>query len=270
MFTLCAQERSTTSTVEPVELSIARTTADLEDAFRLAYRSYLRSGLTKENPTGMRLTPYHFLPTTEVMLAKLQGISLSTATLILDGELGLPAEAIYASEIDSLRNKGLRLAEVGCLADQRESPVRFLKMFRQLSTLIAQAAANRGCNGLIAATHPKHAKFYIRHLGFEIFGDVRACPYAQGNPAVALLMDFEQLRGSEIHTHLFGKPYSEGVLQGHRWDVETHDHFQTIWQQSQVATQAMNSHSTDPACERLAVIQDAVEELIGEKVAEQS
>ncbi len=233
MFLPATCERSADAAAEQLDLSIARSRSELEEAFRLVYDSYLQSELTSPNATGMRLTPYHFLPTTEVMLVRSSGTSIATASLIVDGELGLPAESIYAREIDSLRNRGLRMAEVGCLADRRKSPARFIRMFRLLSTLIAQAAEFRGCNALIAATHPTHARFYTRQLGFRQIGELQACPYALGNPAVALLMDFEQLRGSAIHTHLFGKRFSYSELRPFEWDNVTREHFQAIYRQTQ-------------------------------------
>ena len=166
------------------------------------------------------------------MLARKSGTAISTASLIFDGQLGLPAESIYGEEIDAIRRRGLRLAEVGCLADRRESPTRFIQVFRQLSKLIAQAAAVRGCNGLIAATHPRHARFYIRQLGFEQFGEIRSCPYAQGNPAVALLLDFEKHKGSPVYEHLFGQEYAAAELESFIWDDDTTEYFSSILRQT--------------------------------------
>lgn len=211
-------------------MSIARSQGDLEDAFALVYRSYVRAGLDSPNPTGLRLTDYHFLPTTDVILARNAGVPIATASLIVDGDLGLPAEKIYSREINQLKESGFHLAEVGSLADRRESPARFIQMFRILSILIAQASKQRGCNGLIAATHPRHARFYIRQIGFEAFGEVKPCPYAKGNPAVALLLDFEEhrRRDTKIYNHLFGYQYSEQELEPHVWNLETTQYFRAI------------------------------------------
>jgi hypothetical protein len=212
-----------------VSMSIARSRSDLEEAFGLVYRSYLRAELDSPNPTGLRLTPHHFLPTTDVILARNSGVPIATASLMVDSELGLPAESIYGPEIKRLKEQGLKLAEVGSLADRRRSPPRFIQMFRVLSTLIAQAAQMRGCNGLVAATHPRHARFYIRQIGFEPFGEVRACPYARGNP-VPLLLDFEEhrRRDTEIYRHLFGYRYSQEELEPYHWPAATRSYFEQI------------------------------------------
>lgn len=230
MFLTHTSQQNSNQIPGQISMSIARSQSDLEEAFGLVYRAYIRAGLDSPNPTGMRLTEYHLLPSTEVMLARHAGVPVATASLIVKAEMGLPAESIYGDEIDRLQQRGLRLAEVGSLADRRESPARFIQMFRNLSTLIAQTAQQRGCNGLIAATHPRHARFYIRQIGFEPFGEIRSCPYAQGNPAVALLLDFEdhRHRDTEIYRHLFGREYSADELSSYHWSNETVSHFREI------------------------------------------
>jgi hypothetical protein len=234
MFISVASERAGETKAAQIKLSIARSKTELEEAFSLVYASYVRAGLQQPNDIGLRLVRYHLLTSTEVMVARLHGTTISTASLIVDSELGLPAESMYREEIDAVRRRGLKLAEVGCLADRRESPARFIQMFRQLATLIAQAAKARGCDGLIAATHPRHARFYIRQLGFKRIGDIRDCPYVQGNPAVPLLLDFDAIRGSELHNHLFGKKYSDAELAPYEWDSKTRAHFQSILSQIDV------------------------------------
>jgi hypothetical protein len=230
MFVSQASQRKSTRPGARIALSIARSQSDLEEAFGLVYRSYLRAGLDSPNPTGLRLTRHHFLPTTDVMLARNAGVPIATASLIVDGELGLPAEAIYGEEILRLKKRGLRLAEIGSLADRRESPVRFIQMFRNLSALIAQAAYDRGCNALVATTHPRHARFYIRQIGFEPFGEIRACPYAKGNPAMPLLLDIDQHRrdDTEIYRFQFRNKFTKRELEPFHWPVETRVYFEEI------------------------------------------
>nr|WP_233902865.1 hypothetical protein [Stieleria maiorica] len=145
--------------------------------------------------------------------------------MIADSDLGLPAETMYRKEIDEVRNRGLRLAEIGCLADRRDAKLRFIEVFRFLSCLIAQAAVSRAYDGLIVATHPRHARFYMRQLGFRRIGEIRECPYVQGSPAVPLLFDFEERRGSAVHDFLFQQPYSPEELAPYVWDEETRAHF---------------------------------------------
>lgn len=231
MFISVASERSTDQKPTQIGLSIARCQSDLEDAFRLVYRSYVRAGLQVPNDIGMRMVRHHFLPTTEVLVAKLGRDVISTASLIVDSEIGLPAESMYRDEVEKLRDRGLRLGEVACLADRRESPARFIEIFRMLATLLAQAAVVRGCDALIAATHPRHARFYMRQLGFKRIGEIRECPYVRGNPAVPLLFDFEERKGTKVYDFLFSLKYTDAELATYSWEDSTYSYFSSIFDQ---------------------------------------
>lgn len=203
-----------------VEISLARTQEDLNQAFGLLYDSYVAAGLAASNSVGMRITPYHTLPTTEVFVAKTGGNVISTLTMTGDNALGVPMESMYGQELAQLR-RSTQLAEMGCFADSRKSPVRFMRVFAALSRFIVQTAQARGIAALVLAAHPRHAKFYERILGFQPLGGLTRCPYAQGNPAVALVMDFDRLRGTAIHQRLFGEPIDPKQLQPTQWAPET-------------------------------------------------
>lgn len=205
---------------DAVEVALARSRSELTAAFRLLYNAYVRAGLAAENGQQLRLTPFHLRPETEVFVAKLRGEVIATMTMVPDGDGGLPMDSMYREEADGLRGSGMRVAEMGSFAERRESPQRFLRVLGELSRLVVQVARARGIDGLVAATHPRHARFYVRSLGFRQFGDIRDCPYAQGNPAVALVQEFAELP-EPIHDRLFGKPFGPETLIKTCWDDET-------------------------------------------------
>jgi hypothetical protein len=206
-----------------LEISLARSRSDLVGAFQILYDAYLRAGLVHENPNRVRLTPFHLLPTTEVVVAKLQTTVTSTITMVEDSSAGLPMDKMYHEELDTVRRTGLRIAEIGCLADRRQSPVRFIRVFGDLARLIVQTAKSRGIGALVVATHPRHAGFYTRSFGFESFGPLKECPYVNGNPAVAMILDFERIRSTPLNDFFFGKPFEEQALRREPWDQETLD-----------------------------------------------
>lgn len=205
---------------DAVEVVLARSRSDLTAAFRLLYNAYVRAGLAVENDQQLRLTPFHLRPETEVFVAKLRGEVIATMTMVPDGDGGLPMDSMYRGEADGLRGLGMRVAEMGSFADRGESPLRFLKVLGDLSRLVVQVARARGIDGLVAATHPRHARFYVRSLGFRQFGDIRECPYAEGNPAVALVQEFAALP-EPIYLRLFGKPFEPEALTKTCWDDAT-------------------------------------------------
>ena len=208
-----------------LEYGIAWQRQELEEAFGLIYESYRRAGLMEENEREIRVTPFHLLTSTEVFFTKYQGEVVSTVSLIGDGELGLPLESIYPADVAAMREGGLRMAEIGCLADRRNSPVRFIETFSTMGRMLAQVAKARGYHGLVAATHPKHARLYSRILPFEQVGEETDCPYANGNPAVMLALVFDQYRGTSLYDRFFGDMSNPTDTNYLAWDTETHRFF---------------------------------------------
>lgn len=177
----------------PVAFKVADSFAEREAAFRLVYAAYTRAGLIEQNPFQMRVTPYQLLDTTDMFVAVQAGEVISTVSLVSDGEIGLPMEAIYDHEVEKLRSAGVRFAEVSSLADRRRHLSRSLPLFVQLMRLMVQSARQQGIRQLLVAVHPRHSRFYKRFLSFEPLGDEKSYPLVRNNPAVALLLDFDKL-----------------------------------------------------------------------------
>lgn len=137
-------------------------------------------------------------------------------------------QSMYSREIETFRNQGLRLAEVGSLADRRAKPGRFLLTFAEMGRLIAQVASARKFDALVAVVHPKHARLYKRVLGFRQLGDHTDCPYANGNPAEALYLRFDDYLGTRLHDQFFCDPYPPQELHPYHWDEETRRFFRCI------------------------------------------
>jgi hypothetical protein len=214
--------------VTEVEFKLARSRDELFEAFSLVYRSYFRAGLSDENPSQIRLTPYHFLDTSEVLVARLRGVVISTLSLFGDGQLGLPMQSMYPDEIAKLRAEGRRIAEVGSFADRREKQVRFIDNLQNMGRLLGQTAKENGYDTLVAVVHPRHARLYKRVLGFKQIGNETYCPYANDNPAEALCLKFESYLGTEYQERYFDDRLDPELLQPYSWDNETKRFFGQI------------------------------------------
>jgi hypothetical protein len=185
-------ETRTTPTPTPigVQFRIAHSQQDRRGAFELVHRAYLRAGLVEENPAGLRVTPYHFEPTTDLFVAVADGEVIATVTLVGDGRLGVPMGGVYPDEIARVRSMAGWFGEVSCLADRRSDFQRTLPVFLRLNRLMAQTAKARGMARLVIAVHPRHARFYRRFMGFQEIGEQREYPTVRNNPAVACMLDF--------------------------------------------------------------------------------
>ena len=139
-------------------------------------------------------------------------------------------ESIYPGEIEQLRNQGHWVAEVGCLADRRMEPRRFIDTFCSLTKLMAQYARTRGIDGFVIAIHPRHAKYYKSFLCFEEIGGVVNYPLVSNRPAVALFLGFEEarlnspLQFGEFFDHQYAEEAKEWVHSGEMPTTEV-EHF---------------------------------------------
>ena len=209
-------------------VQLARSRDDLTEAFRLVFDCYHEAGMVADKAGEIRVTPFHLLPTSEVIVAKVNGLVTSTLTLFGDGYLGLPMQTMYPEQIGELRDSGLRIAEVGCLADRRKSKARFIHTFARMGRLIGQVARARGIDGFVVATRPKHALLYKRVMGFKQLGGPCECPYVNGTTGVALFLHFDEHRGTDLYDQYFGDPVAPSELAPYRWDRETRQHFRRI------------------------------------------
>jgi hypothetical protein len=200
---------------EPIVYKVAENRYEREAAFRLVYEAYTRAGLIEANPHEMRVTPYQLLDTTDVFVAMTDDEVISTVSLVDDGELGLPMEHIYGDEVMVLRNHGIRVAEVSCLADRRRQLSRTLPVFVPLMRLMVQAARHHGIEHLLVAVHPRHVRFYQRFLAFEPLGIEKSYPLVRNNPAVALRLDFAKIAVQRPVNYdaFFGTPLPPEQLQ---------------------------------------------------------
>ena len=96
MFSATVAERRTPR-LKGLECKIASSIDEWRDAFALVHDSYLRAGLSEPRASGLRVTPYHLLPTTSTLIARYDGDVVGTLTLICDSE-----RDFYASPRDIL------------------------------------------------------------------------------------------------------------------------------------------------------------------------
>ena len=211
---MIAQSRETASRQVAVTYKLAERPAELRSALHLVYRNYLRAGLIRPNPHRLRVTPWHLLPTTEVFVGADGDDAICTASLVTDGELGIPMESIFPEEIEARRLTGLRFAEVSCLADRRGRTQHCFPILKRLFELVAQSSRRRGIDLLLIAVHPHHSRFYERFLGFEPIGVTKNYDAVCDHPAVPLELDFLRLpiHHPRAYRTLFENSFPDEIL----------------------------------------------------------
>lgn len=199
---------------DDIEVRLATQPHELRGAFRLVYQSYRRAGLTPANDEAMRVTPYQLQESSEVIVAMKECDVIGTVSYIQDGYLGLPMEDVYGEEVDQLRARGIRLAEVSCLADRRSKVERSMPVLMTMMTLMAQSARHNGVDQLLIAVHPRHVRFYQRLMGFVQIGDTKQYGAVLDRPAIAMAIDLANLaeQNPKVYARFFGTPYITDAL----------------------------------------------------------
>ena len=170
-----------------ITFKIAQTTDELEQAFELVWDSYVKVGLQRDTGEGVRLTKYHLLPSTRVLIAvhrpeldkanpdyqklKEPGVVVGTLTIVLDSPLGLPMEEICGDKVLELRESGRRLAEVTSLAINPEYRKYNVAMY--LYKLMFQYVKYKQATDVACSVTRKHLSFYRRMLLFKPIGKIK-------------------------------------------------------------------------------------------------
>ena len=151
--------RWTADTAGPYSHAVTYKIADCRQerraAFRLVHDAYVRAGWMRPNRYGLRVTPHHLLPTTDVLIAKYQEQVIYSLTLISDDQRGLPLASMYPAELDQLRQRHLYLAEVTAVAARPHclTKRRMFNVFVNLMGLTFQYACSQGIDRLVIAVH---------------------------------------------------------------------------------------------------------------------
>ncbi|KQP17828.1 GNAT family N-acetyltransferase [Pseudorhodoferax sp. Leaf267] len=171
-------------------LKIADTQEELEACFRLLHDAYVAVGFMKPDPSGMRATIYHALPTTTTLCAKYDDRVVGTISLIRQSPFGFPLQAVF--DLSSVEAEPGQIAEVSALAVHPE----FRKtggaiLFPLMKFMHAYCTRYFDTRHLVIAVNPYHIELYESLLSFRRLPQktVAAYDFANGAPAVGATLD---------------------------------------------------------------------------------
>jgi hypothetical protein len=203
----------------PLEVKIASTQSEWEQAFQLAASSYQARGYEPPGVNRLRFTPYHALPDTRTLVAKHGDEVVATFSIVMDNTLlGLPMEDVYPNELAALRRQGRRLFEATTLADGGLTTREFMQVFLTLIKLSMQYHTSQGGDAYVIAVNPRHRKFYTKIIGFVPLGPLRTYAAVQDHPAEAFLLDnrLQHDNAPDTYQFMFGEPLPREALVGPR------------------------------------------------------
>lgn len=178
---------------EKLVLKLAETREELEACFKLLHDAYVAVDFMKPDPSGMRITFYHALPTTSTLLASHNGRVVGTVSLIRESLAGFPMQRIF--NIDAIRDAGGNIAEVSALAiDRRFQAKGGIILFPLMKFMYEYATKLFDTRHLVIAVNPRHIQFYESILFFRRLkqNPVPHYDFVNGAPAVGAHLDLKR------------------------------------------------------------------------------
>lgn len=176
-----------------LELKIAQTEQELEQCFALLHDAYVASGFMRPHPSGLRVTPYHALPTTTTLCAKVDGEVVGTLSIVREGVFGFPMQSVF--DISAVRAKEGRIAEISALAiHPRWRKTGGSILFPLMKFMYGYCTRYFDTRHLVIAVNPAHIEMYESVLFFRRLTQtvVGHYDFVNGAPAVGATLDLHE------------------------------------------------------------------------------
>lgn len=186
-----------------LQLKVASTQEELEACFRILHDAYVSAGFMKPAASGMRVTPYHALPTTTTLCAKYDGNVVGTISMIREGVFGFPMQSAF--DLAPVRAEEGQIAEISALAvhpDFRKTGGAIL--FPLMKFMYEYCSQYFDTRHLVIAVNPDRIEMYESLLFFLRLEEntVSHYDFANGAPAVGATLDLYQAR--EVFRRIYG------------------------------------------------------------------
>jgi len=173
-------------------LKIADTREELEACFKLLHDAYVSSGFMTPDPSGMRVTIYHALPTTTTLCAKFDDQVIGTLSLIRESAIGFPLQRIF--DLSEVREKPGYIAEVSALAiHPKFRRTGGTILFPLMKFMYEYCTTFFDTRHLVIAVNPRHIEMYESLLFFRRLtaNVVENYDFVNGAPAVGATIDLK-------------------------------------------------------------------------------
>jgi hypothetical protein len=169
---------------EAIHFRVARTQSELEQAFGLLHEEYVRAGYMEPHPSGLRVTKYHILPSTAVLVAVVDDEVIGTVSLIKRSDFGMPFDTVFSAAEDIA--PGESVAEVSSLAVRRDyQGKRDIVLLPLIKYLVEYCECYFGVDTLVMTCHPDRFAIYQALAGWHPIEQevVENYGFAKGAPA---------------------------------------------------------------------------------------
>jgi GNAT superfamily N-acetyltransferase len=171
-------------------LGIAATQDELEACFSLLHDAYVGSGFMQPHRSGLRVTPYHALPTTTTLYARFDEQIVGTLSIIREGVFGFPLQSVF--DLAAVRAQPGRIAEISALAIHPQfRSTGGSVLFPLMKFMYEYCTRYFDTRHLVIAVNPKHIELYESLLFFQRLQAqvVDNYEFVNGAPAVGASLD---------------------------------------------------------------------------------
>ena len=210
----------------------ACTLDELRQAYQVVHDLYLEERYIHAHPSGMRIRIFEALPemATFVAYSEVEERTVGVLSVVADSaDLGLPADIVFRSELNRLRDGGAKVCEVtnqSVVEDFRKSAVP-----TELMRCVMAQVLLKKFDEVVALVSPNHAGMY-RLLGFRQIGAVRSYSHTIHDPVVAMSMHVQQFYGPALSAdpadefvRFFLVDFNPYLNQVRAWDQEAKNWF---------------------------------------------
>lgn len=190
------------SLIGSIDYRVARSRAELEKAYRMVYKEYLKRGYLQESNPELKLSVYNAIPQTTTFVSIFEDEVFSTATLVVDSPLGLPMDDIYHRELEGLRKENKKLCEISMLASDTGlfsegvslmlNSKKMFFIFHLFKLVFDYARDHLSLDCICITINPKHALTYD-FLLFKDLGGLKTYGAVNGAPALAKYLDLNTI-----------------------------------------------------------------------------
>jgi hypothetical protein len=199
--------------IESVEYRVARNREELEAAYALVYKEYLKRGYIKPDGKPLKLSIFNALPQTTTFIALMDNQLVATATVVPDSHLGLPMDKIYHEELCLLRQRSGKICEVSMLASDTEffqngvsmmlNAKKLFFIFNLFKIIFDYARELAKLDYFCITINPKHNLTYEYILFKDLGGGLKEYDTVNNAPALAKYLD---LRSAKEECQKLNKP----------------------------------------------------------------
>lgn len=178
---------------------------EFKEALSLLHDCYVKKGLMKPHPSGLRVMPHHLLPETNIMIVLHNGKVVATGTIVHRGLIKLPSYSAFSDKFSFYTEKEADSHEFSALAvhpeyRKRKNVLQLLltKYYVHLMNLVYKKPY------LLCAVHPKAGIFYKVLFNLDYEKKVIDHQSVDGAPAIFVKGDvaFQTIRN--LHTDFRG------------------------------------------------------------------